>query len=95
MRAVSKDVIVLGQRRLHRLQALVRKANAPQAVVLRARIVLAAWRGLSNAQIARDLAVSVDTVRTWRSRFRHEGMPGLLDRPRSGRPPVYGLDDNS
>ena len=26
-------------------------------------------------------------------RFRREGIPGLCDRPRSGRPPVYGIDD--
>jgi hypothetical protein len=35
----------------------------------------------------------VDTVRTWRGRFRREGMPDLFDRPRSGRPPVYGIED--
>jgi len=59
--------------------------------VLRARIVLAAWRGQANAEIARDLRICVDTVRRWRRRFRREGIPGLFDRPRSGRPPVYGI----
>jgi transposase len=91
-RAVSDDVIVLGQRRLHRLRALVARLSAPQHLVLRAKIVLAAWRGASNAQIARGLGISVDTARKWRRRFRREGMPGLLDRPRPGRPPVYDLD---
>jgi len=92
VRAVSCDVIVLSDRRRARLEALVGKQTAPQRVVLRAKIVLAAWRGESNAQIARTLGISPDTVRTWRRRFRAQGMPGLSDRPRPGRPPVYDLD---
>lgn len=31
----------------------------------------------------------LDTVRTWRCRFAAEGITGLADRPRSGRPPVF------
>jgi transposase len=90
-RVSSEDVIVCGRRRRRRLERLVARAGAPQNLVLRARIVLAAWRGLANAAIARELRVCVDTVRRWRRRFRREGIPGLLDRPRSGRPPVYGI----
>ena len=68
-RAGSEDVIVLGQRRRGRLEAIVAKASAPRRLVLRAKIVLAAWRGASNAAIARDLDICEDTVRTWRGRF--------------------------
>jgi len=92
-RASSDDVIVLGARRRGRLEAIVARQTAPQRLVRRAKIVLAAWRGQDTAAIARDLGICVDTVRTWRARFRREGMPGLLDRPRSGRPPVYGIED--
>lgn len=90
-RASSKDVIVCGKRRRKRLERIVAQASAPQNLVLRAKIVLAAWRRDSNAKIARDLRVCVDTVRTWRRRFRREGIPGLFDRPRPGRPPIYGI----
>ncbi len=38
-------------------------------MVLRARIVLAAAQGGSNAQIARELGINVDTVRLWRDRW--------------------------
>lgn len=69
------------------------KATAPQRQVLRAKIVLVSGRGEATATIARELGICVDTVRTWRSRFRQEGMPGLSDRPRSGRPPIYGIED--
>ena len=91
-RASSKDVIVLGKRRRERLERIVARASSPQRLVLRARIVLAAWRRDTNAKIARDLGVGVDTVRTWRARFRRAGIPALLDRPRSGRPPVYKIE---
>ena len=91
-RASSQDVIVLGKRRRKQLERIVAAAGSPQQLVLRARIVLAAWRGEANAKIARDLGVGVDTVRTWRARFRRAGIPALLDRPRSGRPPVYKIE---
>jgi hypothetical protein len=35
------------------------------------------------------MGIQVDTVRTWRGRFATDGMKGLADRPRSGRPPVF------
>lgn len=91
-RASSNDVIVLGKRRRKRLERLVARATAPQHLVLRAKIVLAAWRRESNAKIARELWVCVDTVRKWRARFRRDGIPGLFDRARPGRPLVYGID---
>lgn len=91
-RASSCDVIVLGKRRRKRLARIIAAASSPQQLVLRAKIVLAAWRREPNAKIARDLGVCVDTVRCWRRRFRLDGIRGLFDRPRSGRLPVYGID---
>lgn len=85
-------IVTLGERRRLRLEARVARPTSPQRVVLRAKIVLAAWRGRSNAVIARELGISVDTVRKWRGRFVREGMPGLEDRPRPGRPALYDLD---
>src|SRR5450759_961493 len=91
-RAGSADNVVLGERRRLRLEAMVARPTSAQRVVLRAKIVLAAWRGRSNAAIARELGIGVDTVRKWRHRFVRHGMAGLHDRPRSGRPALYDLD---
>ena len=91
-RPASRDIVVLGSRRKARLEAIVRRASAPQALVMRAKIMLLAFRGWPNAQIARELGCAVNTVRTWRHRFVRGGMPALSDRPRSGRPEVYGPD---
>ena len=58
--------------------------EGPQA--LRASIVLLAAQGLRNADIARRLGVSRQTVTTWRQRYAAEGVDGLQDRVRAGRP---------
>ena len=86
----STVVIDDGQRK--RLLGLTRSQTAPYRDVQRARIVLAAADGVSNAGIARLLSISEDTARIWRDRFAAQGLAGLVDRPRPGRPPVYGPD---
>ncbi len=48
--------------------------------------MLAAAQGRANAVVAAELGIVVDTVRKWRRRFATERLPGLDDRPRSGRP---------
>ena len=88
-KATSPVLIILTDRDRAALEALARARKAPLRSVQRAWIVLAAADGQSNAQIARDLGVHVDTVRTWRGRFAAKGLEGLADRPRSGRPPVF------
>ena len=91
-RAASRDIVILGSRRKAKLEAIVRRPSSPQALVRRARIVLRAHQGWPNARIAAELGCSAGTVRTWRRRFARGGMPALADRPRSGRPEVYGPD---
>lgn len=58
-------------------------------MVLRALIVSMAADGDTNAHIAEELGVCVDTARKWRARFHRGGIDALADAPRSGRPPVY------
>jgi transposase len=77
-------------KRRRKLEQIIRAATSPQRLVARARIVLAAAAGAANAAIARDLGCSIGMVRTWRRRFTVLGIPGLFDKPRSGRPEVHG-----
>jgi hypothetical protein len=51
-----------------------------------AKIVLLAADGWENTAIADRLDVPVQLVSTWRKRFFEEGLAGLKDRPRAGRP---------
>jgi transposase len=89
MRACSPFVIVLDSLDRQVLTARARSGKAEARDVLRARIVLAAAEGRTNAAIAAELAVTVNTVRKWRHRFHAHGMPGLRDRPRPGRPRTF------
>ena len=63
--------------------------TAPYWEVTRAKIVLLASDGSSNKEIARKLDTTPQTVCKWRKRFYEEGLSGLEDRPRSGRPPTF------
>ena len=52
-----------------RLEHLVRAGKTPQKVVLRAKIILLAVKGLSNNRIAKDMQTTRPTVLLWRTRF--------------------------
>jgi transposase len=71
------------------LSRRARGQKTPHRDKVRAQIVLLAARRASNVDIAAELCVTVDTVRTWRGRFAAGGLEGLVDRPRSGRPPRF------
>jgi transposase len=86
MRPCSRDPIVLDRLDREVLTARARSARGQHRDVVRARIVLAAAQGRDNAAIAAEFGITDDTVRKWRRRFANEGMRGLADRPRSGRP---------
>jgi DNA-directed RNA polymerase specialized sigma24 family protein len=88
----SPVLIILTDRDRVELQTLARARKAPLRSVQRACIILAAADGDSNAQIARDLSIHVDTVRTWRRRFAADGMKAWSTGPardahRCSRPP--------
>jgi putative transposase len=72
------------------LHQLVRSPSTPQGVVRRSQIVLAAAAGKSNQQIAGELHLPEVTVGKWRRSFVEQGLQGLKDAPRSGRPVIYG-----
>lgn len=61
--------IVLSEQEQEALLPITKRRRSEYHMVLRARIILAAAQGSPNAQIARDLAINVDTVRLWRDRW--------------------------
>ncbi len=63
--------------------------TAAHAEVVRARVVLLAADGDRNVDIARRVGVCVDVASKWRKRFCEEGLAGLKDRPRPGRPRLF------
>lgn len=68
------------------LMRWLRAKNRRSGETLRARILLALDEGRAITDIARTLHVSRPTVYTWRRRYLEEGVQGLVDRARPGRP---------
>ncbi len=71
------------------LIALSRSRTAEVRMTERARIVLACLEGKEIQQVAQEVGASIPTVSKWRSRFARDGIGGLRDRARSGKPPTY------
>lgn len=70
--------------------ARLAKSRSDEArLVERARIVALARDGMGAPAIARELGVSEKMARQWLARFNERGLDGLVDAPRSGRPPTY------
>lgn len=86
----SPHVVVLSEADRRVLEARARSYTATYAEVVRAKIVLLAAEGLANTVIAERLDVHVDVASKWRQRFCREGLAGLADRKRTGRPPTFG-----
>lgn len=72
-----------------KLEAMVRKRTMAQRMAFRARIILHCGQGLPHRQIKRLLRTSVDTIVRWRGRYKEQGIDGLEDKPRPGRPPTF------
>ena len=68
------------------LQAWTRQSKCPQALALRARVILLCADGYSNTRTAAELHITIQTVGKWRQRFIEKRLDGLLDEPRPGTP---------
>jgi transposase len=75
-----------------KVERLTRARSAPIRLVTRARMAQLAIEGLTAPAIARDLGVSEKLARIWLKRFAQEGVAGLDDAQRSGRPRTYTED---
>ena len=84
---LAPQVIFAGDAPSH-VESLMRAHSTPQALALRCRVILraAAPDRPSNLQVASELHCNRHTVGRWRSRSLQDGLRGLQDAPRPGRP---------
>jgi putative transposase len=68
------------------LESMASSRSLPAGLVTRVRIVLLSAAGKMNQQIARQLGLTNATVGKWRRRFVEQGVAGLHDELRPGRP---------
>ena len=71
------------------VEKLAHSRTAPARQVERARIVWQASQDQMAPAIAAALHLTAYTVRDWVKRFNAQGLAGLEDQPRAGRPPTY------
>ncbi|WP_217712086.1 IS630 family transposase [Kitasatospora sp. NA04385] len=69
-----------------RAELVRRAAGWDRRVAERARIILECADGMSNAAVAGHVGVQAKTVGKWRRKFAAEGLAGLQDAGRIGRP---------
>ena len=95
MRGPKPDPLSVSESDRNDLERLVRRHSTSQQLALRGRIILEADAGKNTSQLARELGVSVETVRAWRKRWLAlQGIARedlsvaerLADVPRPGRP---------
>jgi transposase len=77
------------------IRRLAHSRTAPARAVQRARIVWLAHRGQRVSAIAQELHLTPTTVRSWLKRFHRQGLTGLEEQPRPGRPATYSPEQVS
>lgn len=71
------------------LLGIIRSRKEQSGLHLRAKIILKSLEGMPVKEIAENCDVSSATVIRWKNRFIADGMAGLSDHCRSGRPATY------
>jgi putative transposase len=81
-----KAALLLADEERLQLNAVAKSRSLPHGLVMRARLVLLAADGLANKAIAKKLSLSQQSVSMWRQRYLKQGLRGLHDELRPGRP---------
>jgi hypothetical protein len=89
MPRISPCSITLSSSEKTALECIARQYTSPYYMVVRAKVILMAARGLRNDQIAAQVSLPRQIVSKWRKRFFEERLEGLENLPRSGRPPSF------
>lgn len=74
------------------IRHLARSRTATARTVERAQVIQAVLEGKLVEEVAVELRLARNTVYLWLGRFRQQGIAGLEDHPRQGRPARYGRE---
>jgi len=74
---------------INKLNKIVNSQKSEQRMVRRAKMILMCNDGMQIKDIATQLGERPNTVICWRDRYLANGINGLFDKPRSGKPVTY------
>jgi transposase len=77
------------------IENLAHSRTASAREVERCKIIWFSAQGERVPAIAQRVGVHEQTVRDWIKRFNTQGLLGLQDRPRPGKPPIYSVEERS
>ena len=81
-----KVPVSLSEEEDEQLKSITNSRSLPHSLVNRARIILMASQQTSNCDIAEKVGLSHQMVSKWRQRYLQQGISGLHDELRPGRP---------
>ncbi len=81
-----REPIVLSEEEREQLRSIAKSLSLPHGLARRAQIVLLAADGMANGAIAERISLSPQMVCKWRKRYLRQGLLGLHDELRPGRP---------
>jgi transposase len=83
---ISREPLHLHAGERASLQAVVRSTRSPGGWARRARVLLWLAEGLAVRRVAAQTGMSLRRIVYWKKRWQQEGLDGLQDAPRPGRP---------
>jgi putative transposase len=95
---LTPKILNLSDGERDQLQQLINRHNTPQQIALRAKIILMAFEGKNQREIARNLDINRQTARLWRNRWLEtEGkelsiVQRLKDSERVGAPGKFSME---
>ena len=88
---MATDIVLTAADRSELERRMHSRMSGPRQRV-RAWAILLAAEGLTNIEIERQSGLGREHVARWRRRFVEQGIQGLDELPRSGRPRTFGAD---
>jgi hypothetical protein len=85
----SRRIVRVSASQRGELEALLRRQNVAAGLAKRARAILLLADGHSVSEVGRLLPMQRRHLYKWAERFRRQGVAGLQDGKRTGRPPVF------
>ena len=88
-----KTPLVISPEEQQQLKTIADSRSLPHGIVTRAHIILMAAEGVTNRSIAEKVGLSPQVVCKWRRRYLTQGLAGLHDELRPGRPRSVSDDE--